>query len=362
MFGSVILDVAIGLVLVYLLLSLLASAVREALEGWLRMRATNLERGIKELLDADDGLVEAVYSHPHVAGLYRGTYEEARKKKQLPTYIPSSNFALAVLDIAARGRDTGAARDAGPDAPVLSLAMVRQNVARLENPRIQRLVLSAVDTASGDLATAQRSIEHWFDSGMDRVSGWYKRQTGWILVAIGLVLAVVMNVDSVRLAQTFYHDPAQRQAAVAMAGTITKESSAGNPAVSDSTILARLDSLQLPIGWSTERLWGVGPEQWWLRFGGWLFTAIAVSLGAPFWFDLLSRIMVVRSTVKPHEKSPEEASQDRQVKEKPVVPLPAPAAAASRTTVVVPANAAPTAPPVFTPHEWSSGRADGGIL
>ena len=43
---------------------------------------------------------------------------------------------------------------------------------------------------------------------------------------------------------------------------------------------------------------------------GWLVTALAVMLGAPFWFDVLNRIMVIRSTVKPHEKSPEEPSQD----------------------------------------------------
>jgi hypothetical protein len=45
---------------------------------------------------------------------------------------------------------------------------------------------------------------------------------------------------------------------------------------------------------------------------GWLLTALAATLGAPFWFDVLNRLMVIRSTVKPHEKSPEEASEDRQ--------------------------------------------------
>ena len=41
-------------------------------------------------------------------------------------------------------------------------------------------------------------------------------------------------------------------------------------------------------------------------------TAFAATLGAPFWFDVLNKVMVIRSTVKPHEKSPEEASEDRQ--------------------------------------------------
>jgi hypothetical protein len=47
---------------------------------------------------------------------------------------------------------------------------------------------------------------------------------------------------------------------------------------------------------------------------GWIFTAFAATLGAPFWFDVLNQIMVIRSTVKPHEKSGEEASLDRQSK------------------------------------------------
>jgi hypothetical protein len=46
---------------------------------------------------------------------------------------------------------------------------------------------------------------------------------------------------------------------------------------------------------------------------GWLLTAFAATMGAPFWFDVLNKVMVIRSTVKPHEKSPEEASEDRQL-------------------------------------------------
>ena len=45
---------------------------------------------------------------------------------------------------------------------------------------------------------------------------------------------------------------------------------------------------------------------------GWLITALAVSLGAPFWFDVLNKIIVIRSTVKPAEKSGPEASKDCQ--------------------------------------------------
>ena len=44
---------------------------------------------------------------------------------------------------------------------------------------------------------------------------------------------------------------------------------------------------------------------------GIIFTALAVSQGAPFWFDLLNKFIVIRSTIKPHEKSPEQPSKDK---------------------------------------------------
>ena len=80
MFGSQVLEVAIGLVLLYLLLSLLCSSIREGLEAWQKTRASDLERGIRELLQDREGtgLAKAVYEHPLVYGLYKGEYEPAK--------------------------------------------------------------------------------------------------------------------------------------------------------------------------------------------------------------------------------------------------------------------------------------------
>jgi hypothetical protein len=81
-----------------------------------------------------------------------------------------------------------------------------------------------------------------------------------------------------------------------------------------------LDRAKLPPSWSadacTTETWPCNPVSWsfhllFLHGIGWLITAAAISLGAPFWFDTLNRFMVVRSTVKPKEKSPEEGSKDR---------------------------------------------------
>ena len=62
MFNSQVLEVAIGLVFVFLIASMLATALRELLESWLKTRAIHLERGIRQLLDDPNGTTVDVWS------------------------------------------------------------------------------------------------------------------------------------------------------------------------------------------------------------------------------------------------------------------------------------------------------------
>jgi hypothetical protein len=132
-------------------------------------------------------------------------------------------------------------------------------------------------------------------------------------------------VDSVGIARKLYTDKTVRDAIVATADRFAQD---GKPEASVDRIVG-LAALKLPIGWTDEpdspevfelgRMFESGYAWDWLadflrrlpallfnHFGGWLLTALAVSLGAPFWFDLLNKIIVVRSTVKPQEKSVDE--------------------------------------------------------
>jgi hypothetical protein len=349
MLGSTMLDVAIGIVFVFVLLSTVCSAIREGIEAKLKTRAAYLEQGIRELLHDIDGkgLAHSFFNHPLIFALYSGGYSgsaqpgKARPKLlaqggSLPSYIPARSFAVALLDIAAKGPVTDDV-SSGPAAPELSIESVRASVLNLKNPPVQRALLAAIDMAQGDLDRARANIEAWFDTAMDRVSGWYKRTTHWIIFWIALTLAVGLNIDTLAIADYLYRNDAAREAVVALASEATNnESEAG---IAYEAAATQLKSLGLPIGWSDSwqrsgvsghgSVWGiVGPIL------GWLVTAFAATLGAPFWFDLLNKIMVIRSTVKPHEKSPEEGSEDRQrrVVRAPAVPVtspgaPAPAAA-----------------------------------
>lgn len=408
MFGSDILDVAIGLTLLFLLLSAMASALREALEGWFKTRSQHLERGIRELLQDPDGswLARGIYEHPLVAGLYKGAYTPrppgwGRKnalqrlfgRSNLPSYIPAPNFAAALLDVIARGPVVSGAAMNDEVPTLLTVDVLRTRAAGMSNPYLQRALLAALDRSDGDLNRAQANLEAWFNSSMDRVSGWYKRRTQEVLLILGLGLAVGLNVNTITVARFLLHDSTAREALVAHAGAVSRDS--GVVRAPYDSLYSKLQSFNLPIGWAPEdsvprMSLGEGSRAWpdfWLPLLGWLLTGFAVSLGAPFWFDVLNKFMVIRSTVKPHEKSPEEDSEDRQRKGAPKSshriggPLPDDGTdaehpgdggggagtvgrAGSPTTEVAGpgANAGVDAAEDFQPHQWTSGNPEEGEL
>jgi hypothetical protein len=366
MFGVEILEVAIGVIFIFLLVSILCTAVREGIETMLKMRSVHLEQGIRELLNDRDAtdLARNLYQHPLIFGLFPGDYQPTPASGRglgrfvtggnLPSYIPARNFALALMDVAARGPVASAATS-GPNATAMSAQSIRENIQNIVNPAIQRVLLTALDEARDDVDRARKNVEAWFDSAMDRVSGQYKRETQKIIFWVGLLLAVVLNIDTVRIADYLYRNDAARAAIVARA-----EKAVGDTAYLRRTYeqaRAELDTLRFPTGWAqvtfapkgrTRPNFRQDPVAWteysalWaknllvyvlLALFGWLATAAAATLGAPFWFDVLNKVMVIRSTVKPREKSPEEASEDRQLK---------PAGKAEDTRVT---DATATAPP-----------------
>jgi hypothetical protein len=373
MFGSEILEVAIGIMFIFLLVSIICSAVKEGIEGYLKTRAAYLEYGIRELLHdkSATGLASSFYNHPLIYSLYSSDYKKGKvaekptmlaSGRDLPSYIPSKNFALALMDIAARGPRTDV-YSSHPSSPVISLENVRANILNIGSEPVQRALLTAIDSAQGDLNRAQANIEAWYDSAMDRVSGWYKRSTQKILLFIGLGVAIGLNINTITLVHFLYHDDAARSTLVARAEAAAADTTFNQASYAQAR--AALDSLPLPIGWKNGINAASRPDApnagvW---FGvmtapiGWLMTALAAMLGAPFWFDLLNKVMVIRSTVKPHEKSPEEGSEDRQPKHRPVPVIAATTEPAREAAPVAHAAAAvgvPTSP-------WSSGDLESDI-
>ena len=343
MFGSPILDVAIGMVFVYLLLSLLCSAANEAIEARLKNRAKSLELGIRNLL-GDKGLADKLYEHDLISGLFSD-------KQGKPSYIPSRTFALALLNTVFPDGTPPASDKAGEPN---QLASFRETVSKLPASDaaapIKKALLALIDDAQGDINKLRANIENWYDAAMDRVSGWYKRRVHAIILVLGLGIAVALNADSAYIARHLSTDTALRNSLVSAGqvfaqqenGGAEKQTGADNSGSQANTQtpndsaqtrfnenLRQIKGLGLPIGWSLETSEAIDPHLKWPGFNviraetrtewrqqirfhwlGWILTSLAISLGAPFWFDMLNKLIVVRSTVKPKEKSSEEKSKD----------------------------------------------------
>ena len=318
MFGSEILEIALGLVLVFLLMSLVLTAVQEAIEAWLRSRAGDLNRAIFELLQNDKALLRRFYDHPLIFALHRGNlglpaddgaaddgdYQRLDRavRKNMPSYIPRETFAAALLDMIESGE--------------------------CRNDKLNHSYGALSRLAGGDLAKVRAELESWYDGAMDRASGWFKRRTQVTLFGLGLAAALLFNVNAFVIARHLATDEQSRIYATRYAERITAD---GEPTPAQiAAFQQQLESnVGLPIGWSATSVDKISqgfPEvsmklsDWratlgallpLLTFlGGYLATAFAMMLGAPFWFDVLNRVMVIRSTVKPKEKSPDEPSED----------------------------------------------------
>ncbi len=423
MFGSSVLDVAIGVTFVFVFISVISSAVREGVESILKQRALDLERGIREILSDPDGttITKTFFEHPLIATLFAGGYDPkllipslditgagskfhmpVLKRRNLPSYIPAANFAGALIDIVGRGA-VGVVPTAAAVSGALSVDSLRATVLTLPNDKLQRAFLSALDYAKGDLDLARKNLEGWFDSSMDRVSGWYKRRTQLALFLIGLFAAVALNIDAITVIEKISTDQVLRKALVEASEKLVAcrpkpadaaketEPDAGvrqgdNPCEADeipitgrsiAVLNQELTDIGLPIGWEKAlpmpqaKGWRCGENsnflscipghepQYLLFIMGWLITAFATMLGAPFWFDILNKLVSLRGSLKAASTG-----------EAPPTSPPAPAGSAGPPAAPAgPPNpqapggqaASPSAVPTVSaqPNEWADGKEEG---
>ena len=284
MFGSNIIEVAIGITFVYVLLALICSTINEWITSILKLRANNLEEGIRSILDDPTGksLAHSVYSHPLILGL--------AKKGGKPSYISSTNFRRVLFDVIAATKT---------DKVDANIETVKTNIAGLPDGNLKKTLTVLIDDAENSIDRARQNIEQWYDESMTRISGWYKRKVRFIIMFIALVIAVVLNADTFMLANALWQDNTLRATLLSAAEQQTATQNIESEASLDQ-IKQELNALQLPFGWSTQDTVATAVprsfEDWLLKIIGLLFTAFAISLGAPFWFDFLNKFNSLRSS------------------------------------------------------------------
>jgi hypothetical protein len=272
MFGSQALDTAIGLVLMLFILATAASSILELINRLARTRSKNLQSALGSLLggtgnggaDAQAGLFALQRT-----SVYAAATDSSGGKA--PAYLSAKSFADAVLELAS---------DAGSAPDVVLPKQLRD--------RLQTLL----QEHSNDTLELRAGLERWFDEAMGRLSDSYKRQATLWLGALGFGLAVVVNAATPDVVARLWTAPVTREAVVSAAQNVGDAGNAG--LLRDvAGITNTLTEVSIPVGWM-----GVAPDGfgWWLgHVLGWALTAVLVMVGAPFWFELLERLITFRS-------------------------------------------------------------------
>lgn len=320
---GVAIEVGIGLILMYLLLGLLVTAINEFVAQFGSIRARHLKSALRRMLSlrmsADDkanlALFDALTSSPvfQIAGEVSKTTGSGSAAG--PSYMNRDSFLAALREAIPKLELKDAQGVALPLEAVRRLDIKGLIEALPKESGLRTSLLAVIGDVGATAKEAEKRVGDWFDAMMERGTGAYKRWMSVFSLAFGLALAVAFNCDTIRVAQELGTNAALRGAVVKTAEEIGKRCQPSTPVVDpakptqaekDAAAKAKaeceevrknLDALQtLPVGWKAAD----GSALPWdlLSIVGWLVTALAVSLGAPFWFDMLSKFMNVRGALK----------------------------------------------------------------
>ncbi len=322
-----IVDLAVVLTFSYLLLSIIASTIHELFLTLIKARSRMLLKALNNMFFDETWKSETsklLLNSPSIRALQQDA-------KKFPAYIPASSFASAIL---------GIIRNGSTDPITVESIRARLNDEQsLIKGEARIALLNILDSANNDYEKFIRGVESFYDSSMDRVSGWFKSRYQIYMLIISAFVSVFLNVDSIHLAQTLWADKVKLEQMANAAKNefkniektdkeIILSGSNNNPTIrididknTDTTTIGidsalsllklqqkdiatamqKVKTSGLPMGWENRQAF-VGAFKWEprlaVRIAGWLITTLAVFMGAPTWFDILNKLVNLRGNGK----------------------------------------------------------------
>jgi hypothetical protein len=190
------------------------------------------------------------------------------------------------------------------------LASLQQAVEQLPDGHTKESLLVLIaktrrETTAVDrqVVAFQKNVEAWFNDAMSHVSGWYKRWTQMVIGALALVVVCGANADTIQIVQRLSRDGPLRAALVAAADSAARSAPDQDDARAKA-VLEQADNLTLPLGWNRASAAAARtPLGLLAKVAGLIASVLAVSLGAPFWFDTLNKVINVRGAGIPPGES-----------------------------------------------------------
>ena len=321
---TLIIEIAISVIVVYLLFSIMVFTIVEWLTTLIQLRGKRLKAAIFKLFEGRPGtetVGENLYLHPQIAKLFRG--------KKLPPYIPANNVAVALIDLVKAGNIANV-NEIGNEEMLYT--RYKAGLANMEDGSLKKL-LTSITGHTTSLRGLTLSLEQWYNDYMDRVSGWYKIHLRNIILVVSVIVTLAFNIDTIHVIRVSANDKETRERMNRFADYLIRDSmintvvlrqenfqdyyedyvnddsfagkdSSEKAEQRDSLIAATNDESlqrifqlnqlaqewQLPVGWKIKKSHGLL-----YVILGWILSALALSAGAPFWFDLLKKLVNVRN-------------------------------------------------------------------
>ncbi|RAW00847.1 hypothetical protein [Pseudochryseolinea flava] len=402
MFNSVALDVAIGLMFIFLLYSLLATVISEIVATMIGLRARNLKEAVNRMLNDEEvkgflsrlwdsmnifknpsnKVVDNFYNHPEIkylgsSGIFKNpsSFKAISFSKTL-FHILFGNGPVTREVIDKRLKEIVDAADHNASDDVKANKLLDKDTAQY--------ILNLWSESYGDIIKFKFQLETWFDRTMEQATEWYKRKIRIVLLILGFMIAWIFNADTLVISGILSKDKEARAQMVTMAAAYLQNNKVAvdTGGVTDSAALEtyseKMDSLlqikndlQADIN-DAHGILGLGcwpldsmlvttdpktkkqtllppldlraiPDTVWhsgknttqantkvyyftrkakwkyffnlfpIHFFGFFLTAVAISLGAPFWFDILNKVMKLRTSEKIPTNSPNTTSSSKAV-------------------------------------------------
>lgn len=292
---NVSIEVAIGLAVMYLLLALLCTIVNEILATWRGLRAKDLRTGITKLLQDENvkGIAKDFFDTPIIKSI------SSMAGKHGPSYLASKDFASALVGILqtnATKVELAAPPQGAEEADKQRLTQAVSDLAQTSDAG--KVLASFFKEVGNDAEKLQARVAHWYDEAMERWGGNYKRNAQKWSFAIAVIVVVAFNADTFFVAKALWNDPAARSEIADAAQNIAPEE-LNDPQYS----YVREELRKFPLGWQFDQPMSMGGLYWILKLAGLFVSALAVSLGAPFWFEVLNKLNAIRGVGRKPKKA-----------------------------------------------------------
>ncbi len=330
MFGSEILEVAIGLVFIFFSCSVVCSGIYEAIARVWNIRANNLENRLKKLL-GDTKLVKEILQHPLVEGITAQSLLDKilGNRPARPASIPNDILTDAVTDLVCQKVDI----DKHTISEIVD-TLYQEAKEEVQSNKSLKSIATIVDKEVVELKDQivhfRERVHNWFDDGMNATSKWYKRKVRFVIFFIAAIMCGWLNIDSIMITKALYTDDNLRAGVVEAVevslptledqfNAVEEESRKNETAgaeeaeesrdtikeAQDALIAAKeslnklnedLKKLDIPIDRPYEK--GKDFKYWFFKIIGLLLSTLAISMGAPFWFSILRQMMAIRGSTK----------------------------------------------------------------